>query len=112
MLDLLKTAPWHKLNQFRGQTSDSRGGAPQVFYFEPHKLWYLIYQTKDFNRQPIYSTTATIDKPESWRGTVWAPTEKMVIQGLENYGYDGLTREIAMNHLACVVDVYKESGTI
>jgi len=26
-IDLLKTAPRHKLNQFRGQTSDSRGGA-------------------------------------------------------------------------------------
>jgi len=26
-LDLLKMAPRHKLNQFRGQTSDSRGGA-------------------------------------------------------------------------------------
>jgi len=68
-LDLLKTAPRHKLNQFRGQTSDSKGGAPQVFYFEHHKLWYLIYQTKDFNRQPVYSTTPTIDKPESWSRT-------------------------------------------
>ena len=65
-LDLLKTAPRHKLNQFQGHTSDSKGGAPQVFYFEPQKLWYLIYQTKDFNRQPVYSTTPTIDKPESW----------------------------------------------
>jgi hypothetical protein len=65
-LDLLATAPRHKLNQFQGHTSDSKGGAPQVFYFEPQKLWYLIYQTKDFNRQPVYSTTPAIDKPESW----------------------------------------------
>ncbi|HUT30786.1 MAG TPA: non-reducing end alpha-L-arabinofuranosidase family hydrolase [Sedimentisphaerales bacterium] len=68
-LDLLATAPRHKLNQFHGQTSDSQGEAPQVFFFEPQKLWYLIYQTKDFNRQPVYSTTPTIDKPESWSRT-------------------------------------------
>jgi hypothetical protein len=68
-LDLLKTAPRYKLNQFQGHTSDSKGGAPQVFYFERHKLWYLIYQTKDFNRQPVYSTTPTIDNPESWSKT-------------------------------------------
>ncbi|MHC4529847.1 MAG: non-reducing end alpha-L-arabinofuranosidase family hydrolase [Planctomycetota bacterium] len=68
-LDLLKTAPRYKLNQFHGQTSDSQGGAPQVFYFEPQNLWYLIYQTKDFNRQPVYSTTSTIDNPESWTKT-------------------------------------------
>jgi endo-1,4-beta-xylanase len=68
-LDLLNTAPRHKLSQFNGQTSDSKGGAPQVFYFEPQNLWYLIYQTKDFNRQPVYSTTPTIDKPKSWSKT-------------------------------------------
>jgi len=68
-LDLLAAAPRHHLTQFHGHTSDSMGGAPQVFYFEPQKLWYLIYQTKDFNRQPVYSTTATIDKPESWSKT-------------------------------------------
>jgi hypothetical protein len=68
-LDLLNTAPRHRLSQFNGQTSDSKGGAPQVFYFEPQKLWYLIYQTKDFNRQPVYSTTPTIDKPQSWSET-------------------------------------------
>jgi endo-1,4-beta-xylanase len=36
--------------------------APQVFYFEPQKLWYLIYQGGD----PLYSTTANIDDPMSW----------------------------------------------
>ncbi|MHC4616832.1 MAG: non-reducing end alpha-L-arabinofuranosidase family hydrolase [Planctomycetota bacterium] len=68
-IDLLQTAPRYKLDQFGGQTSNSKGGAPQVFYFEPHRLWYLIYQTKDFNRQPVYSTTPTIDIPKSWSKT-------------------------------------------
>lgn len=36
--------------------------APQVFYFEPQKLWYLIYQAGP----PFYSTTANIEDPLSW----------------------------------------------
>lgn len=36
--------------------------APQVFYFEPQKLWYLIYQAGP----PFYSTTADIEDPLSW----------------------------------------------
>jgi len=36
--------------------------APQVFYFRPHKKWYLIYQSQ----HPQYSTTDDISKPETW----------------------------------------------
>lgn len=36
--------------------------APQVFYFAPQKLWYLIYQGGD----PMYSTTRDINDPRSW----------------------------------------------
>lgn len=36
--------------------------APQVFYFSPRHLWYLIFQGGD----PMYSTTSTIDDPLSW----------------------------------------------
>jgi hypothetical protein len=36
--------------------------APQVFYFRPHKKWYLIYQSQP----PQYSTTDDISKPETW----------------------------------------------
>jgi enterochelin esterase-like enzyme len=36
--------------------------APQVFYFRPHKKWYLIYQSQ----HPQYSTTDDISKPDSW----------------------------------------------
>jgi len=47
-----------------------------------------------------------------WTGAVWVPTDKMVIAGLENYGYTDLAREIAMNHLRNVVAVFKATGTI
>jgi len=43
--------------------------APQVFYFTPHKKWYLIYQqgVKGQKRMRIaFSTTADIADPASW----------------------------------------------
>jgi hypothetical protein len=36
--------------------------APHVFYFRPHKKWYLIFQSQ----QPQYTTTDDLSKPESW----------------------------------------------
>jgi len=43
--------------------------APQVFYFAPHKLWYLIYQLKFPKLDKMwvaYSTTNDISNPQSW----------------------------------------------
>jgi len=36
--------------------------APQVFYFAPRKLWYMVYQGGD----PMYSTSSDISDPLSW----------------------------------------------
>jgi hypothetical protein len=36
----------------------------------------------------------------------------MVIRGLEEYGNRDLAREIALEHLGIVADVYRETGTI
>ena len=36
--------------------------APHLFYFTPHKKWYLIFQSQ----QPQYCTTDDISKPETW----------------------------------------------
>jgi hypothetical protein len=43
--------------------------APQVFYFEPHKKWYLVYQAEmpGVNKMWVaYSTTKNISDPSSW----------------------------------------------
>ncbi len=43
--------------------------ASQVFYFTPHKKWYLVYQMGAPGAKFMwvaYSTTATIDDPDSW----------------------------------------------
>lgn len=43
--------------------------APQVFYFTPHKKWYLVYQMGVPGAKKMwvaYSTTADIADPDSW----------------------------------------------
>jgi hypothetical protein len=47
-----------------------------------------------------------------WRGAVWAPTTTMVVRGLENYGYEDRARQLALNHLELVAEVFKATGTI
>ncbi len=37
--------------------------APQVFYYAPQKLWYLVYQTGD---NASYSTNSDIGNPNGW----------------------------------------------
>ena len=50
--------------------SDGYFCAPQVFYFTPHKKWYMILQVRDDKRQPwlqpAFSTTEDLAKPDSW----------------------------------------------
>jgi hypothetical protein len=50
-------------------TSSDYYCAPQVFYFEPHRLWYLIYQlgVPGVDKMWVaYSTTSDINDPDSW----------------------------------------------
>ena len=36
--------------------------APNLFYFRPHKKWYLVFQSQ----QPQYCTADDLSKPETW----------------------------------------------
>ncbi len=47
-----------------------------------------------------------------WRGAVWAPTNTMVVRGLEKYDMHKLAHEIAMEHLRFVGEVFENTGTI
>jgi hypothetical protein len=47
-----------------------------------------------------------------WQGGVWAPTNTMVIRGLEAYDYRDLARQIALDHLRWVAKVLAATGTI
>ncbi|MFN7994747.1 MAG: trehalase family glycosidase [Bryobacteraceae bacterium] len=72
---------------------------------------------KTFNRQHRVPTLAADESGYDpaggyWTGSVWAPTDTMVIRGLENYGHDALAREIALNHLNNAAQVYERTATI
>ncbi|MEU1268764.1 non-reducing end alpha-L-arabinofuranosidase family hydrolase [Streptomyces sp. NPDC005799] len=46
----------------RGGIGSGYRAAPQIFYFAPQKLWYLVYQTGNAS----YSTNADISNPNGW----------------------------------------------
>jgi len=50
--------------------SDGYFCAPQVFFFRPHKKWYMILQVIDQTRrpalQPAFAITEKLADPESW----------------------------------------------
>lgn len=53
--------------------------APQVFYFEPQKLWYIIAQTTSEgkpNLQPIYMTNPDIENVNGWSKLEILKTQK------------------------------------
>ncbi len=68
-------ARWEEMARAKRYRLACREGyfcAPQVFFFRPHNKWYLIYQVTEPQRrlklQPAFSTTTTIDDPNSWTG--------------------------------------------
>ena len=66
------------------------------------------------HRVPSVAATAYGYCPEGgyWNGSVWAPTNYMVLKGLEKQGYHKLAYEIAANNLDCVTKVFEETGTL
>lgn len=72
---------------------------------------------KEFNR-PHRVPTLSADHPEYqgdggyWRGSVWSPTNYMVLRGLEHYGYYKLANEIACSHVERISKVFAKTGTL
>ena len=68
--------------------TDGYHGAPQIFWFEPHSKWYLIYQAEDQTRGlkygPCYSTNADLTKPDDWT----LPEPLYVVPKGQNAGLD------------------------
>ena len=64
-LEQLSTAERHDI----GKITESVIVAPQVFYFEPQKLWYIVAQTLVDGRpdlMPIYLTNPDIEDIHGW----------------------------------------------
>ncbi len=51
-------------------------------------------------------------KGSYWKGGVWAPTNYMVLKGLDEYGKYDLSHEIGMEYLYAVVETFKDKGTV
>ena len=76
-----------------------------------------LTKTNTFNRAHRVPTLAADQRgydPHGgyWCGAVWAPTDTMVIRGLERYGHGALARDIALNHLGCMGEVFTKTGTV
>lgn len=69
-------------------------------------------------KRPFRIPSLSADNPDYyeygdyWRGSVWAPTNYMVLKALDKYGYNDLAYDIATNYLENVVSVFKKDGTI
>ncbi len=68
--------------------------------------------------RPVVFPTLAADEPEYdgrggyWRGGVWAPTNVMVIKGLERYGYEELAAKATERYLAAMYAVFEDTGTV
>ncbi|KAF2637296.1 alpha-L-arab-like proteininofuranosidase precursor [Massarina eburnea CBS 473.64] len=75
-------APFYYLDQ--APLGTGYRAAPEVFYFEPQRQWYLVYQ----NGNAAYSTNQNINDPAGWTvpKTFYNGTPQLIQDGLEG-GY-------------------------
>lgn len=82
-----------------------------------NKLVKWLDDKDTFNRThlvPVLAANEPGYDPQGgyWRGSVWAPTNTMVVLGLEKHGYYEVAKKIAINHLDVVSKVYQQTGTV
>ncbi len=74
-----------------------------------------LKDANEFNRPhriPSLAADNSYYKPSGnyWCGSVWSPTNYMVLKGLEMVGENALAREIALNHYSNVLKVFINDG--
>ncbi|MCW5982995.1 MAG: hypothetical protein KIT09_33200 [Bryobacteraceae bacterium] len=87
---------------------------------DEHMADALVRMLKDPNlfwRQTVFPSLAAdhlFYNPTGayWLGGVWAPTNYMVIKGLEQYGYEDFAIEAATRYLTALDAVYQKTGTL
>jgi hypothetical protein len=87
--------PSDRLQRFISHLSD-----PATFN-RPHRVPTLAANAQGYRERGDY-----------WRGSIWAPTNYMVLKGLEHTKQDELAHEIALNHVGSVCEVYRQTGTL
>ncbi len=92
---LAGVVPPERLPEFVAHLDDERS------FNRPHRVPSLPADDPAYN-----------PKGEYWRGSVWPPTNYMVLRGLTATGFDDLAAAIARNHHENVVAVFNETGTL
>lgn len=76
---------------------------------------HLTNPAKFWRKVPVASYPA--DQPgfapggEYWLGSVWAPTNLMVVRGLARYGFHDVARELVRRYQQAVASVFLRDGT-
>lgn len=92
---LSEAVPSTKLDQFIANLND-----PSTFK-RPHMVPTLAANVPEYEPKGNY-----------WRGSIWAPTNYMVLKGLHCNGYLDLAHEIGLNHYTNVLKVFNDTGTL
>jgi glycogen debranching enzyme len=92
---LADVVPPERLERFIAHLDDPRE------FNRPHRVPALAASHPDYDADGGY-----------WLGSIWAPTNYMVLKGLRAHGYGALAHLIARNHLDNVVKVFEDTGTV
>lgn len=92
---LTDIVPEERLGRFIAHLNDEKS------FKRPHRIPTMAADCKHY-----------VEDGDYWRGGVWAPTNYMVLKGLEKLEQHVLAFDIALNHVNHVAKVYGDTGTI
>jgi glycogen debranching enzyme len=92
---LADVVPHERIARFVGHLEDPRS------FGRPHRVPSLSADHPEYDPGGGY-----------WLGSVWPPTNYMVLRGLDRAGYHDLAHEISREDLDNVVKVFEETGTL
>ncbi|WP_051998332.1 MGH1-like glycoside hydrolase domain-containing protein [Loigolactobacillus coryniformis] len=89
-----------------GVTNADQAKALKDKLFDPNKFWTDMPFPALAKDDPNY-----VGSGDYWNGGVWAPTNYMVIKGLDNVGFTNEAQQAAVKYIEALNEVYNYSGT-
>jgi glycogen debranching enzyme len=86
--------------------SDKRAARMKNVLQDTSKFWRLVPFPTLAADHPAYIPDGY------WLGAVWAPTNYMILKGLENYGYHDLAYQASKKYLKGMHEVFQKTGTV